>query len=158
MLQSCSLSLNSRVAFSVVTCLLYFFSQWFEPIPGEGSSPASAFSPVGVPCKKNAEEILKWLNQLIFSESNSLYQFVYQPVIGREYWQAVRSAGLGSTGVYGRVSAGFFTLKYYCIGSSVRLCEAMKARYMTKAKSSIGNPRRSARSVEIPRFTPDSSP
>jgi hypothetical protein len=34
MLQSCSLSLNSRVAFSVVTCLLYFFSQWFEPILG----------------------------------------------------------------------------------------------------------------------------
>jgi hypothetical protein len=56
--------------------------------------------------EKNAEEILKWLNQLIFSERNVLYQFVYQPVIGLEYWQAVRSAGLGSTGVYGRVSAG----------------------------------------------------
>ena len=29
---------------------------------------------------------------------------------------------------------GFFTLKYYCIGRNVRLHEAMKARYMTKAK------------------------
>ena len=59
-----------------------------------------------MPGKKNAEEILKWLNQLIFSESNLMYQFIYQPDIGRECWQAVRSAGLGSTGVYGRVSAG----------------------------------------------------
>ena len=29
---------------------------------------------------------------------------------------------------------GFSALKYYCIGRSVRLHEAMKARYMTKAK------------------------
>lgn len=29
---------------------------------------------------------------------------------------------------------GFSALKYYCIGRSVRLREAMKARYMTKAK------------------------
>jgi hypothetical protein len=35
MSHSCSLSLKSRVAFSVVTCLLYFFSQWFEPILSE---------------------------------------------------------------------------------------------------------------------------
>ena len=53
---------------------------------------------------------------------------------------------------------GFFTLKYYCIGRSVRLREAMKARYMTKAKIIY------RKSVQIrvirgnPLLTPDSSP
>ena len=51
---------------------------------------------------------------------------------------------------------GFFTLKYYCVGRSVRLRETMKARY--KAKIIY------RKSVQIrvirgnPLLTPDSSP